>query len=70
MQKIFISICDKEMHEKEYILQFLPSLKILGNYETSKDVAEWSVIKERWSKQQWKGWNAIICYSGFKVFPK
>ena len=26
------------MHEKEYILQFLGSLKILGNYGTSKNV--------------------------------
>ena len=29
------------MHEKEYILQFLPRLNILGNYGTSKDVVEW-----------------------------
>ena len=33
----------------KYIMQFIPSLKILGNYWISKDVAEWPVIKERWA---------------------
>ena len=30
MHEIFINIYEKGMHEKEYILQLLPSLKILG----------------------------------------
>ena len=37
MQEIFISICTEGMHEKEHILQFLLSLKILGNYRLGKD---------------------------------
>ena len=48
MREIFISIWEKGRHKKEYIFQFPPSLKILGNYKASKDVVEWSVIKERW----------------------
>ena len=32
MHEIFIRICEKGRHQKEYVLQFLPSLKILGNY--------------------------------------
>ena len=43
MHEIFISIYEKETYEKEYVLKFLPSLKILRNYGTSEDV-EWSVI--------------------------
>ena len=40
MHEIFISICKKGIHEK-YILQFLPSLKILGgNNGTSNDDVE------------------------------
>ena len=49
MRYLLVSVT-KEMHEKrEYILQFLPNvkilqfvpvLKILGNYGTSKDVVE------------------------------
>ena len=50
MHERFISICEKGMHGKEYILQFVPSLKILGNYGISKDVVEWWVIKETGSK--------------------
>ena len=41
MHEIFIGIGEKSM-EKEYILQFLPSLKVSGNYGKSKD-AEWSI---------------------------
>ena len=52
MREVFISICEKERHEKKFILPFLPSLKVLGDYGTSKDVIEGSVIKERWSKRQ------------------
>ena len=40
MRETFISICEKGMHEKkEYILSFLPDLKILGNYGTSQDMS-------------------------------
>ena len=40
MHEIFTAICVEGMHEKrEYI--FLPTLKILGDYGTSKGVVEW-----------------------------
>ena len=45
MYVIFISIAWKECM-KEYNLQFLPSLKILGHHWTSYDVNCWRV-KER-----------------------
>ena len=51
MHEIFISIYKKGMHEKENILQFQPSLNILGNYGTTKAI-KWSLIKEQWSKYQ------------------
>ena len=55
MHEIFISVCKKKgMYEIEHILQFLPGLTISGNYETSKEVVEWSV-KERRSKEKWNG---------------
>ena len=40
MHEIFISVHEKGMDEKEYILQFLLSVKILDKYGTSKDVVE------------------------------
>ena len=40
MHEIFISICEKGMHEEESSLQFVSSLKILGNYGTSNDVVD------------------------------
>ena len=50
MHEVFITFSEKGMHEKEYILPFISSLKVLGNYGTSKDVLELSVIKEKWRK--------------------
>ena len=47
---LYYTICEKPMHEKEYILQFLPSLKIFYHYGASKDVVQWSFTKEERSK--------------------
>lgn len=38
MREVFISIYEKGEHKKEYILKFLVSLKILGNWWTNEDV--------------------------------
>ena len=38
MDEIFTNVCVKGMLEKEYILQFLPSLKISGNSGTSNGI--------------------------------
>ena len=40
MHEIFNSIQEKGKHEKEYILQFLPTLKILGTV-TMEQVKMW-----------------------------
>ena len=40
MHEVFITFSEKGMHEKEYILPFLPRLNILGNGGLSKDVAK------------------------------
>ena len=52
MHEIFITIGEKEMHEKKNSFHYLPTFKILGNYGASKDVFESSVIEEKWSSSE------------------